>query len=83
MKLYDLQILVALLLILTIGCSEKNAKNQRKANKNYTQYVDPFIGTGEHGHTYPGAAFPFGNSPERKGCTARSDRLISASASGR
>lgn len=23
-------------------------------------YVDPFIGTGEHGHTYPGAAYPFG-----------------------
>ncbi len=25
-----------------------------------TQYVDPFIGTGEHGHTYPGAVVPFG-----------------------
>ena len=23
-------------------------------------YVDPFIGTGGHGHTYPGAAWPFG-----------------------
>ena len=23
-------------------------------------YVDPFIGTGGHGHTYPGAAAPFG-----------------------
>ncbi len=23
-------------------------------------YVDPFIGTGEHGHTFPGAAMPFG-----------------------
>lgn len=23
-------------------------------------YVDPFIGTGGHGHTYPGAAHPFG-----------------------
>ena len=23
-------------------------------------YVDPFIGTGFHGHTYPGAATPFG-----------------------
>ncbi len=26
----------------------------------YTQYVDPFIGTGAHGHTYPGAQVPFG-----------------------
>jgi putative alpha-1,2-mannosidase len=25
-----------------------------------TRYVDPFIGTGGHGHTYPGAALPFG-----------------------
>lgn len=28
--------------------------------KDYTQYVDPFIGTGSHGHTYPGAQVPFG-----------------------
>jgi predicted alpha-1,2-mannosidase len=25
-----------------------------------TKYVDPFIGTGGHGHTYPGATAPFG-----------------------
>lgn len=25
-----------------------------------TQYVNPFIGTGAHGHTYPGATVPFG-----------------------
>ncbi|UCC72533.1 MAG: GH92 family glycosyl hydrolase [Gemmatimonadota bacterium] len=25
-----------------------------------TRYVDPFIGTGAHGHTYPGANLPFG-----------------------
>jgi predicted alpha-1,2-mannosidase len=25
-----------------------------------TKYVDPFIGTGGHGHTYPGATLPFG-----------------------
>ncbi|RXQ96253.1 glycoside hydrolase family 92 protein [Ancylomarina salipaludis] len=28
--------------------------------KDYTQWVDPFIGTGGHGHTYPGAQVPFG-----------------------
>jgi len=27
---------------------------------NYIRYVDPFIGTGGHGHTYPGATAPFG-----------------------
>jgi predicted alpha-1,2-mannosidase len=25
-----------------------------------TKYVDPFLGTGGHGHTYPGATVPFG-----------------------
>lgn len=30
------------------------------AQKNYTQYVDPMIGTGGHGHTYPGAVLPHG-----------------------
>ncbi len=29
-----------------------------KVSKTY--YVDPFIGTGGHGHTYPGASAPFG-----------------------
>jgi predicted alpha-1,2-mannosidase len=27
---------------------------------NFTQYVNPFIGTGGHGHTYPGAVVPHG-----------------------
>ena len=26
----------------------------------YTKYVNPFIGTGGHGHTFPGATVPFG-----------------------
>ena len=30
------------------------------AQKNYVQYVDPMIGTGGHGHTYPGAVLPHG-----------------------
>lgn len=25
-----------------------------------TRYIDPFLGTGGHGHTYPGATVPFG-----------------------
>ena len=27
-------------------------------NSDYTQFVDPFIGTGGHGHTFPGAVMP-------------------------
>lgn len=28
--------------------------------QNYTRFVDPFMGTGGHGHVYPGATTPFG-----------------------
>ncbi|MGG7551378.1 GH92 family glycosyl hydrolase [Chryseobacterium arthrosphaerae] len=28
--------------------------------QNYSQYVNPMIGTGGHGHTFPGAIVPFG-----------------------
>src|SRR5262245_62820019 len=30
------------------------------AQRDLTQYVNPFIGTGGHGHTFPGAIVPFG-----------------------
>lgn len=30
------------------------------AQEKLTQYVDPLIGTGGHGHTFPGAVVPFG-----------------------
>lgn len=29
-------------------------------SNDYTRYVNPFIGTGGHGHTFPGATMPFG-----------------------
>lgn len=41
---------ISLFLILTKSFSQKN----------YAQYVNPFIGTGGHGHTFPGATVPFG-----------------------
>ena len=28
--------------------------------KDYSAYVNPFIGTGGHGHTFPGAVVPHG-----------------------
>lgn len=31
-----------------------------QTKKDYNAYVNPFIGTGGHGHTYPGPALPFG-----------------------
>ncbi len=36
------------------------SSNQSEKQEQLTQYVDPFIGTGGHGHTYPGAVLPFG-----------------------
>ena len=44
-----------LILILLSAC-----ENEKFNNKALTQYVDPFIGTGFHGHTFPGATLPFG-----------------------
>jgi putative alpha-1,2-mannosidase len=36
------------------------ASNLFSQTKDYTKYVNPFIGTGGHGHTFPGATVPFG-----------------------
>lgn len=36
------------------------ALNLSAQTKDYTKYVNPFIGTGGHGHTFPGATVPFG-----------------------
>ena len=33
---------------------------QKEITFSKTKYVNPFIGTGGHGHTYPGASVPFG-----------------------
>ncbi|MBR6433385.1 MAG: hypothetical protein IKS70_03135, partial [Bacteroides sp.] len=30
------------------------------SEEDYASYVNPFIGTGGHGHTYPGAVVPNG-----------------------
>jgi predicted alpha-1,2-mannosidase len=52
-------ILFILLVVLFSGCKESTTENnQRKAS--IVKLVNPFIGTGGHGHTYPGATVPFG-----------------------
>ena len=43
------------LMILMFSCNPDQKEKERLVN-----YVNPFIGTGGHGHTYPGAALPFG-----------------------
>lgn len=43
-------------LTLLLSCETK----QKEINVELINDVDPFIGTGGHGHTYPGATVPFG-----------------------
>jgi len=45
-------------IVLLYSCSQPAAQQVKK--EHLTDFVDPFIGTAYHGHTYPGAAFPFG-----------------------
>lgn len=49
-------------MILFSFCKNETTTNiDRKQEINdLLSYVDPFIGTGEHGHVYPGATVPFG-----------------------
>jgi len=44
------------LVVLGLFSCQVDKQNQ----ENTLQYVDPFIGTGFHGHTFPGATLPFG-----------------------
>jgi predicted alpha-1,2-mannosidase len=45
-----------LVLVLLTACKQKKDFD----SENLTRYVNPFIGTDGHGHTFPGATLPFG-----------------------
>ena len=50
-----------IVLILNLSCIGTDSKKEiNKETKGFASYVDPFIGTGGHGHTFPGAVAPFG-----------------------
>ena len=60
------RVLLSILAIVFVMFSCSEASNQKQ---DLAQYVKPFIGTGGHGHTYPGAVAPFGmiqNSPDTR-----------------
>ena len=42
---------------------------QTATTPDYTVYVNPFIGTGGHGHTFPGPVVPHGMIPVLTGGT--------------
>ncbi len=53
--------LVLICIFLLNACKkEDHLKNSKPVNIDYTQYVNPFIGTSKMGHVFPGATAPFG-----------------------
>ena len=51
----------ALVVVLLASPARRGASTQPMAQPDrLTSYVNPFIGTGGHGHTYPGPSLPFG-----------------------
>ena len=51
-------LLSAAVALLSVSCSQKNSQTADTL-ADLNQYVDPFIGTGFHGHTFPGATRPY------------------------
>lgn len=58
MKLKFFSLFIAFNLL--FGCTESLPIIVAKKDQLLISYVNPFIGTGGHGHTYPGATMPFG-----------------------
>lgn len=55
MKKNLLVVLLPIVLLLIFQCNRNQVKTEDPL-----KFVDPFIGTGFHGHTFPGATLPFG-----------------------
>lgn len=74
------------IIILFLSCQRTTLARNTSKKQPLTNYVNTFIGTGGHGHTYPGATLPFGMmqlSPDTRldgwdGCSGYhySDRYI-------
>ena len=52
--------IVLVFFISFIGCNENATITPAESGEPLINYVNTFIGTGGHGHTYPGATAPFG-----------------------
>jgi predicted alpha-1,2-mannosidase len=51
---------VLIFILFFFNCKESPLIEDAKKDKPLTSYVNTFIGTGGHGHTYPGATLPYG-----------------------
>ncbi|MFD2822246.1 GH92 family glycosyl hydrolase [Lacinutrix iliipiscaria] len=54
------QTFVFIVFLLLCACKNEKPIQSTQKDKVLISYVNPFIGTGGHGHTYPGATMPFG-----------------------
>ncbi len=53
--------ILSFFILLLFSCgSIKETSPKEKNNTHLSDFVNPFIGTGGHGHTYPGISLPFG-----------------------
>ena len=57
---YSVAFLIPVLLAETFCLSCSKEETEPLAGESYTQYVDPLIGSGGHGHVFVGANVPFG-----------------------
>lgn len=60
MKNKHIKYSAGLAVILTAVCYAASYAGGEPPEENYVQWVDPYIGTGGHGHTFMGVAAPFG-----------------------
>ena len=54
------QLIVLNLLVLFLSCNNSTSITEAQKDQSLITYVNTFIGTGGHGHTYPGATLPYG-----------------------
>ncbi len=52
--------IIILSFLLAVFSCQTNKRTESSDHKKLIDYVDPFIGTDFHGHTFPGATTPFG-----------------------
>ena len=52
--------ILALSLLFATSCSTAPKSEEQTPKESLTQYVNPLIGSGGHGHVFVGASVPFG-----------------------
>ena len=59
MKLFSSKVMSGIFVCLTFFSFSCSVKEKAEV-KDYVSYVDPYIGSGAHGHVFVGANVPFG-----------------------